>query len=133
MSENVIEVSVAPDMTLMEFIDSLPVNILGYMFGYDEEELASALGVTVEDLENGSYKSDVSAVDKVIDLYLFAYVRTMAFIRLTSELERDLVEEEIVYLDKCCYSVYEELDMVDGEPDFNKFIDTLVDDVINMN
>jgi hypothetical protein len=132
MSENLIEVSVAPDMTLMEFIDSLPVNILGYMFGYDEEELASALGVTVEDLENGSYKSDVSAVDKVIDLYLFAYVRTMAFIRLTSELERDLVEEEIVYLDKCCYSVYEELDMVDGEPDFEKFIDTLVDNVINM-
>ena len=132
MSENVIEIKVGPDMTLMEFIDSLPVNILGYMFGYDEEELSSALGVTVEDLENGSYKSDVSAVDKVIDLYLFAYVRTMAFIKLTTKLERDLVEEEIVYLDQCCYSVYDELDIVEGEPDFDKFIDGLVDKVINM-
>jgi hypothetical protein len=132
MSENVIEISVSPDMTLMEFMDSLPVNILGYMFGYDEEELAGALGVTIDDLESGGYKSDVSAVDKIIDLYLFGYVRTMAFIRLTSELGRDLEEEEIVYLDKSCYLVYEELDIVDGEADFGKFIDTLVDKVINM-
>jgi hypothetical protein len=133
MNENVIELSVAPDMTFMEFIDALPVNILGYMFGYNEEELASTLGVSVEELENGSYKSDVSAVDKVIDLYLFAYVRTIAFIKLTAQLERDLVEEEIAYLDKCCYSIYEELEMVDGEPDFVSFIDTLVDEVTNMN
>jgi len=132
MSENVIELSVSPDMTLMEFIDSLPLRVLGFMFGYDEKELASALGISVDDLENGGYKSNVSAVDKVIDLYLFAYVRTMAFIRLTTELERDLREEEILYLDKCCYLVYEELDIVDGEPDFDKFIDGLVESVINM-